>query len=262
MPRRAIIIEYDGTDFCGWQLQPSVRTIQGELERAIALAAGHEGRIVLHGAGRTDSGVHARAQVAHFDSDCAHKPDTWRRAINYWLPDDVSVTAVREASQEFHARFSVERKTYVYSVIISGVERPLHRRFRIRCRRRPDVHSMNACARFIVGENDFAAFTASGADTESTVKTIFRSEWIEDGRFLSYLVEGDGFTYNMVRTLVGTMLEVGAGKASCEDFASALESKERIRAGPTAPAKGLMLTAIKYPKIIDPFREPGRKHGS
>ncbi len=254
MQRRALKIEYDGSDFFGWQLQPHVRTVQGELESAIALATGEENRVVLHGAGRTDAGVHALAQVAHFDSGSPHDPGTFMKAINYWLADDVSVRTVRNTGPEFHARFSAERKTYRYCIIISESKRPLSERYCLRRRSMPDVEKMNACARLIIGKHDFAAFTASGSDNEHTEKTIFRCEWIQDGDLLHYVVEGDGFTYNMVRNLVGSMLEIGGGSAGPEEFLRVMRSGERVLAGPTAPAGGLTLVAVKYPEDLDPFR--------
>jgi len=254
--RRALKIEYDGSDFHGWQLQPAVRTVQGALERAVGLASGERGRVVLHGAGRTDAGVHARAQVAHFDSTVAHDPETFMRAINYWLPEDVSVTALNEVSGDFHARFSVEKKTYCYSIIRSISRRPLSERYCLRWRKKPEVDLLNACANIIVGYHDFSAFTSSGGDAAGTEKNIFRSEWVEHGELLRYFVVGDGFTYNMVRSLVGTMLEAAEGNISVQGFAEIMETGDRALAGPTAPARGLMLVDVKYPDLIDPF--PGR----
>ncbi len=248
MQRRLVKIEYDGTDFFGWQLQPGVRTVQGEMEKAVARASGSTDRVVVHGAGRTDSGVHALSQMAHFDSDATHSPSTFLNAVNYWLSGhDVSVIGLWEVPAGFHARFDVVKKTYRYSIIISEMKRPLYERYCTRLREMPNIDVLNTCAQKIRGKHDFAAFTSAGSKVTSTTRHIFESKWVSEGDLLHYYVEGNGFTYNMVRSLVGTMLEAGSGKRNVEDFHNALESRNRPDAGPTAPARGLTLYEVKYP---------------
>jgi len=256
MGRRLLKIEYDGTNFCGWQLQPDVRTVQGELERAVSKAAGKNTRTVLHGAGRTDAGVHALSQMAHFDSHSSHSCHTYLHAINFWLSThDISVRAIYEVPDNFHARFDAVKKTYRYSIILSETKRPLFERYCTRIDRKVDINSLNSAAELIKGTHDFASFTASGGDTESTVRTIFNSHWIREGDMLNYFIEGSGFTYNMVRNLVGSMTEVGCGGFSLKKFESILECNDRKQAGPTAPPGGLMLYEICYGRSLSLFNK-------
>lgn len=246
MRRIVITLEYDGTDFLGWQLQPQVRTVQGVVEDAVRRATDAEKRVVVHGSGRTDTGVHAAGQVAHFDTDSDLAASTLVRAVNHWLPDDVSILGARETNREFHARFSASKKLYRYRILLSPVPRPLRNRFACRVFEQMAVGRMKTCARRLLGTHDFASFTSSGSGVRSTVRRIFRSEWDEQEDELLYFVEGNGFTYNMVRALVGTMLEVGRGKIDVRDFEEIMRARDRSAAGPTAEARGLMLVRVDY----------------
>jgi tRNA pseudouridine38-40 synthase len=246
MPRIALTIEYDGTEFLGWQLQATGRTVQGVLEAAVGRATDAEDRVPVHGSGRTDTGVHAAGQVAHFDTDSALSPVTLTDAINHWLPDDVSVLDARVVPNSFHARFSTTSKLYRYRLLCSGVPRPLRRRVVCRVYHSLDIGRMQACARRLLGIRDFASFTSAGSSVESTVRRMMRSEWLEVRDEFHYFAEADGFTYNMVRALVGTMVEAGRGKISVGEFEAIIRSRDRARAGPTAEARGLTLERVRY----------------
>jgi tRNA pseudouridine38-40 synthase len=246
MRRIAIRLEYDGTDFCGWQLQAADRTVQQVVESAAARATGAAARVPVQGASRTDSGVHALGQAAHFDTDSALDCAVLVRALNHWLPPDAAVLDACDAAPDFHARFSAERKLYRYRLLRGRVRRPLRERFCVREGGRLDLAAMRRCADLTAGAHDFAAFTTEKQPGQNTVRTIGRSEWLEADDELHYEIEGQGFLYNMVRALVGTMLLVGRGKLAVEQFAAALEARDRRAGGPTSPARGLTLVDVRY----------------
>jgi len=254
--RIAIKLEYDGTDHLGWQLQNRGRTVQGVVEEAVRRATGSPERIPVQGAARTDAGVHAEGQVAHFDTVSRLGPERMVRALNFWLPDDVSVLAARLAPADFHARFCAEAKLYRYRVMTCRQPRPLTERY---CWRVPvalDLAALRACARQLIGTRDFTSFTCAGGATRSAVRTVWRSEWLRAGEELQFFIKADGFTYKMVRALVGTMIEAGKGKLSPAQFGEALRACDRREAGPTAPPHGLALVKVCYPPASDPFRAP------
>jgi tRNA pseudouridine38-40 synthase len=239
-----ITLEYDGTDFVGWQVQAEERSIQGVLEDALFRTTGERRRVT--GASRTDAGVHAEGQVAHFDTESALAPCRFTRALNYWLPPGVAVLDCRETDPGFDARRSALSKLYRYRILRSEVHRPLRERFALRVWRKLDVEAMQRCAGLLAGEHDFTSFASEHTESESNVRRILRSKWAEHGDELHYTVEANGFLYNMVRIMVGTMLEVGVGRMTGEQFAAALEACNRKAAGPTAPAKGLCLVRVRY----------------
>ncbi len=245
-----LTLEYDGTDFLGWQVQAQGRTVQGELEDAIRRTTGEAVRVT--GASRTDSGVHAEGQVAHFDTGSDLASERFVPALNYWLPADAAVLDCREAPANFDARYSASSKLYRYRVLRSAARRPLRERFTLREWRRLDVRAMRECAAMLVGEHDFTSFASEHTEAESNVRRVARSELVEAADEICYLVEADGFLYNMVRIIVGTLLEVGRGKMAAGEFARALEACRRDAAGPTAPARGLTLVEVRYPD--DPRR--------
>ena len=245
MRRIALKVEYDGTDFRGWQLQPNGRTVQEVLERAIQQATGTHSRI--HGSGRTDSGAHAEGQVAHFDTETNIPTGQIRGALNHYLPPDAAVLAACDVAEDFHARFHAQSKLYRYRVMRSAVRRPLRRGMCLRESRPLELEPMAECARIVRGEHDFASFGMETHLRSSTVRTIMRSEWRETGDELHYLVEANGFLYRMVRILVGTMLHVGLGKMDVTEFRRVLEARDRNQAGPTQSAHGLTLVRVTYP---------------
>ncbi len=242
--RIAIKVEYDGADFHGWQLQADQRTVQGVLEKAALKTTTASAR--LHGASRTDAGVHALGQVAHFNTDSNLRVDEIVPALNYWLPRDVSVLAACGVPEGFHARFSARSKLYRYRVLPCRVRRPLRERFCLRLRGALDLPAMQECARLVVGRHEFASFASERSEGDNTVRTVLRSEWRGAEDELHYFIEADGFLYNMVRALVGTMLEAGRGKLPADGFERILRARDRRAAAATAPAHGLTLIEVKY----------------
>lgn len=245
MRRIRLIISYDGTNYVGWQVQPNGVSVQEFLENALYELTGE--RIRVEGSGRTDSGVHAKAQVAHFDTNARMAADKFAVAMNMHLPSDIRVLFSEECSSDFHARFSAKRKQYTYTVQLGPHADVFSRYYALHLHHSPDLEAMRQAANTVLGTHDFKAFMCSGSSMENTVRTITISEWIRNGNFLTYRVEGNGFLYNMVRILVGTMLEIGSGKRPVSDMRKALESGDRSAAGATAPAHGLCLARVIYP---------------
>ena len=240
-----MIISYDGTNYVGWQVQPNGVAVQELLEKALFEITGEV--IRAEGSGRTDSGVHARAQVAHFDTEARMAADKFAIALNTHLPRDIRVLYSEECDPAFHARFSAKQKQYRYTVQLGTHADVFARTTSLHLHYMPDIDAMQQAAQAVVGTHDFAAFKCSDSTMENTIRTVTQSEWIRDGRFLSYFVTGNGFLYNMVRILVGTMLEIGSGKRPASDMASAIKSGNRKDAGATAPAHGLCLWRVIYP---------------
>jgi tRNA pseudouridine38-40 synthase len=246
-------LAYDGTRFVGWQRQAEGESIQGLLEAALARLEG--AAVHVHGAGRTDAGVHALGQVATARVSFSHDATTVRRALNGQLPCDVRVLAVDEVPAGFHARFSARRKTYRYRIACGAIASPFERAFAWHVPEPLDVASMQRAAAMLVGTHDFAAFQSAGSPASTTVRTIVRSEWRQEpagsepgapGPFLVYEVSGDGFLRHMVRTAVGTFVEVGRGWRPASSLGELLGSGTRAAAGPTAPAHGLFLVQVEY----------------
>jgi len=235
---------YVGTDFEGWQAQASKRSVQDIIERQLAEIFGRLVRI--HGSGRTDSGVHARAQVFHFDADWRHGADKLERALAAGLPAAIQVTALRRARPDFHARFSAKGKRYVY-FLHQGRADPFADPLCWSLGRPLDVTAMRATAARLVGRHDFRAFCASGGEErEDTVKTLRRLDVLGRGQKLRVIAEADGFLYKMVRSLVGALVGVGLGKLTPEQVVELLDGRRRTHLVPTAPAKGLFLWRVEY----------------
>ena len=244
MRRIRLIIEYDGTAYVGWQTQKNGLSIQAVLERELFKITGE--RIALHGSGRTDSGVHALAQVAHFDTLVRMPADKFTYALNTGLPADIRIRYSDEADLSFHSRFSAKNKHYRYTLSPGPHGRVFCRNTALHVHGALDLSLMQHAARALLGQQDFCAFMASGGKVESTVRTIYRSEWSEQEGLLFYDVEGNGFLYNMVRIFAGTMLSIGKGLIPQNSIELALLSGKRTDAGPTAPAHGLMLMGVRY----------------
>ena len=248
MTRRIrMIVQYDGTAYAGWQTQPNGLAVQERLEQELYKITGEA--IRLHASGRTDSGVHARAQVAHFDTESRIPGPKFAYALNCGLPRDIRVVFSQDAPADFHARFQVARKHYRYALWQSPHGNPFLRDTALHVHHPLDRSLLEQAAAMVIGEHDFGAFKAAGITPKTTWRTIFDSRWVqgESPGLLYYHVAGSGFLYNMVRILVGTMLEIGGGRRPLAAMEEALASGNREDAGPTAPAHGLMLWRVEYP---------------
>jgi tRNA pseudouridine38-40 synthase len=240
-----ITLAYDGTDFCGWQVQPGRQTIQGLLEAALAEIEGSA--VKVHGSGRTDAGVHALAQVASFHLANPIPAENLRKAMNRLLPEAVRVLLVEEAAADFHARYSARAKTYEYRIWREEICPPVVSRYVFPFPYPLDEERMRQAAPRLCGTRDFRSLTANGGEAvESTVRTVFSSTLARQGEQLIYRVRGSGFLHHMVRNAVGTLLEVGRGNLAPEDMDRILEARDRSAAGATAPARGLFLVEVEY----------------
>jgi len=242
-----LIIQYDGTDYVGWQRQPNGTSIQALIEDALAPIEGK--RVTVHGAGRTDAGVHAVGQVGSVTLGSGHDTVTLIRALNAVLPADVRILSVEEAAPEFHARFSAVAKTYEYRILNAPFVSPFIHRYVWHVVQPLALDAMREAAAALTGLHDFAAFQAAGSDVESTERLIERIEWQDGGGYdlpLVIRITGDGFLRHMVRNIVGTLVEVGTGRWPAPCVADILASGDRTLAGPTAPARGLFLVRVDY----------------
>ena len=246
MPRFRLVLEYDGSDFQGWQSQAAgVRTVQGTLEEAVAHLAG--GPVPLVGAGRTDTGVHAEGQVASLAFETRLGAPELARALNAALPPDLGVLACDVVPDAFHPRRDALSKLYRYDVWNRREPSPLRRRRWHRVPGRLDLGAMARAASDFEGTHDFAALQSTGSGVRTTERTLLRCEVEAEGGEVRLFVEGTGFLRHMVRTLAGTLLEVGQGRRSADTIPALLAGRERRAAGPTAPAHGLTLVAVRYP---------------
>jgi tRNA pseudouridine38-40 synthase len=247
MRRIRIAIAYDGTDFHGWQVQPGLPTIQGELERVLAEIAGRA--VAVHGSGRTDAGVHALAQVAAFDLENRIPVDNLRRAMNRLLPRSIRVLSTEEAARDFHPRFDARAKTYEYRIWREEICPPFDRLYVLHHPYPLDEGAMTDAARVFEGEHDFTAFAATDESDEegrSKVRTVYSSSLRRDGPRLIFAVRGSGFLKHMVRNMVGVLREVGKGNLTRDDVCRRLETGCGIPPGPSAPARGLFLMGVEY----------------
>jgi len=239
-----LTVQYDGSRYRGWQTQPGKRTIQGELVEAVSNLVGV--RTYVHGASRTDAGVSALGQVALFEIDSPIPTENFPKAINSRLPRDIVVTSAEEVPWGFDLMSGVKSKLYRYS-IYTGRHRPVLRLNQCwHIPKKLDVGAMNQAAQLLVGTKDFKSFASAADRRENSVRTIFRCNVTAEDKWIYVDVEGDGFLYNMVRNIVGTLVEVGRGRWKPEKINEILEAKDRTAAGPLAPAQGLCLMWIKY----------------
>ena len=239
-----LILSYVGTGYAGWQRQPNALTVQEVVEAALSPVVGTAVTVVA--AGRTDAGVHARGQAAHLELDAAVEPSALIHGANHHLPDDVRVLAADRVRDGFHARKSVRAKEYRYRLRCARVVSPLEAPFVVPVRHVLDVARLRRATLAIVGEHDFSAFALAGGAHSQPRRHIFAAEWLQSGDALELRVVGDGFLRGMVRSLVGTLLEVGHGRRTVDGFAKLLSGAPRASAGPTAPAHGLTLERVLY----------------
>ncbi len=242
--RVAFIVEYDGTNYAGWQIQKNDVTVQEKIEEAL-LPLG-KGRITVFGAGRTDSGVHARGQCGHFDIDTNIPAEKFAFILNSRLPDDIRIRRTWQAEEGFHCRFSAKGKRYIYRIFASPHASALLGRFTMHVPEKLDLEKMRKAAEFIKGTHDFKAFCAQGSSVKTTVRTVSRLDIEKNDEIIEIIVEGNGFLYNMVRIIAGTLIEVGKGKKSPETVKDIIEGKARQEAGMTADAKGLTMDEVFY----------------
>lgn len=238
-----LTIEYDGTDFCGWQVQPGKRTVQGEIEHALKMLSGQNIRITA--SGRTDSGVHALGQVANFIIESVLPMQAYKLGLDRLLPPDITIHDAAVERISFNARRDAKRRIYRY--IISKVTKSVGRQYSWKPRFRLQTHPMKMAAEFLAGEHDFSAFCKTASNTGDCSSVVYRSEFLENDSELIFEIEAIRYFHNMIRIIVGTLAEVGRGKLQPEDFNRIILSKNRNLAGPTAPAHGLYLVKVLYP---------------
>lgn len=246
-----VVIGYDGTEFSGWQRQKNGRTIQGEIEYFLNRMTRED--ILLNGAGRTDAGVHAEGMVAHFHTTSTISCDDFFRGLNAMLSGAIRIYTVDEVDLSFHARFSAIGKQYQYEIYTGKIHPPRLRLYTLHINCRLDFIAMRKCLDALKGTHDFSSFENSGSRDKDTcsgrgaVRTIYEARLVETSSdFFSFSFHGDGFLRNMIRNLVGTLLEAGRGKITPEEFGAILAAKDRSKAGPTAPAHGLCLKKVLY----------------
>lgn len=248
-----LTLQYDGTGFVGWQRQASGTSIQGLLEDALRPI--ERDAVTVHGAGRTDAGVHALGQVCSFSLTASIDPAALVRALNAVLPPDVRVAQAEVVPDDFHARFSATGKVYDYRIVSAPFVSPFVRRYVWHVVQRLDQAAMQQAAAVLVGAHDFAAFQAAGTEVHTSIRTVRRIEWGGTGSSEDPLVmqlEGDGFLRHMVRNIAGTVVEIGTGRRTADAMAEILASRSRARAGATAPASGLVLRQVLYSAKIAP----------
>jgi tRNA pseudouridine38-40 synthase len=240
-----LIIEYDGTAFHGWQIQPGLRTIQGVIKEQIDQIT--QGEVNLIGAGRTDAGVHALGQVANFQTESTIDLIALQRGLNSLLSPDIVITGIEEVAADFHARFSARSKTYEYHILNRSYPSALLRAYAWFIPHQLDLASMERCGRLLIGSHDFSSFRASGDESRHSVREVIRFE-IErrEGDLIVIAIAANAFLREMVRSIVGTLVDVGRGKTSLEEFKEIFQARDRRQAGMTAPAQGLVLVEVKY----------------
>ncbi|GIN14511.1 tRNA pseudouridine synthase A [Shouchella clausii] len=257
MSRMACKLSYDGTAFAGYQVQPGKRTVQSEVERALQEI--HKGaRVPVVASGRTDAGVHACGQVLHFDTELAIAPERWVSALNTHLPDDIVVTNAAMVEPDFHARYGAQAKEYRYYIQCGPFENVFRRHFAVHIKQALDVPAMQTAAKHLLGTHDFSAFCAANTTVVDKVRTITHVavQPSEEGLLIS--IRGTGFLYNMVRIIVGTLLEIGTGKRVASEMKVILAGKSRNLAGKTAPAHGLCLYEVDYGQPLFVNETPGQ----
>lgn len=244
MKRIMLTISYDGTGYCGWQVQPNGITVEEVLNRELSKLLNEEIHVI--GASRTDSGVHAMGNVCVFDTGAKIPGDKISFALNKALPEDIVVQNSKEVSPDFHPRHCDSRKTYEYHIWNAQFPLATNCRYTHHVHDNLDIDAMRKGAAYLIGEHDFTSFCSVGTQAESKVRTIYSLDVLQDGPLVTIRITGNGFLYNMVRIIAGTLLQIGTGTKEPDFVKEALEAMDRNAAGPTAPAKGLTLVRIEY----------------
>lgn len=237
-------VEYEGTKYFGWQRQKGAITVQEVLEDTLSKFLGE--KVHIFGSGRTDSGVHAINQYFHFRTSKTLPVEAYLYGLNSWLPPDIRIKAVEVVPAGFHACFSAKKKTYLYRILNRKAPTAIERDFCWHIPYHLNIDIMNMASEIIVGTIDFSAFRASMCTTKDSIRTVYEAYWKKEGDHLNFLITANGFLHNMVRIIVGTMVDLGRGKITLDDFRTILASKDRKRAGRTAPPYGLYLYEVYY----------------
>lgn len=244
MKRVKLVVAYDGTNYHGWQVQDNGITIEEVLNRTISELVQEDIKVI--GASRTDAGVHACGNVAVFDTESRIPGDKFSFALNQRLPEDIRIQESYEVDADFHPRYADTVKTYEYNIMNRRFELPSKRLYAAFCYYPMDIERMNQAAAYLVGEHDFKSFCSAGAQVQTTVRTIYAVNVTKDDDMVHIRITGNGFLYNMVRIIAGTLMQVGTGLMEPEQVKEILEARDRSKAGPTAVAKGLTLVEIRY----------------
>ena len=258
MKRILLTVEYDGTNYAGWQRQINGLAVQQVLEETLQKAT--KERIVVTGASRTDAGVHALGQAVHFDTDSRIPPEKYPFVLNTMLPRDIRVHTGREVPEGFHARFMTCGKRYTYRIVNSRHASAIRRNTHVHVPLPLDLAPMQEAAKQLLGTHDYAAFQAAGGTAKTTIRTITRAELEQRGDEIILTVEGDAFLYNMVRIIAGTLIEIGLGRRTVNAFSEAYETLDRLSLGVTAPPQGLELTKVYYPEAAFVLPEQVKWH--
>ena len=238
-----LVIEYDGTNYAGWQQQKKEKTVQETLKIAIEKVVNE--KITLHGAGRTDAGTHALGQVANFKTKSTIPTRKLVQAINFYLPKDIVVKSIKKVSEKFHSQYSTKSKIYRYTILNNNIGSAINRNFCYHYNGDLNIEKMQKASKTLIGRHDFSVFK-SKSDNKNNIRTIKRLEIKKKGKYLLFTIEADGFLYKMVRSIVGTLLGVGREKMTIKEFKRVLKSRSRPLAGATVPARGLCLLRVKY----------------
>lgn len=245
MKRIMLIVSYCGNNYCGWQKQNNALSVEEVINTKLSELLGEE--ICVIGASRTDAGVHAKGNVAIFDTNSTIPPDKFAYALNSRLPDDIRIQESRQVRDDFHPRYDKNSKKYTYRILNSKISMPIYNLYTLHVSNSLDIDSMKKAAKYIVGEHDFKAFCAVGTGVKSTVRNVYSLDIDRDSNdIISITITGNGFLYNMVRIIVGTLIQVGTGKIKPDYVEQIIASKDRGMAGPTVGAKGLTLEEIRY----------------
>lgn len=239
-----LVIEYDGAHYGGWQKQNNNKTIQGVLEKAISKATGEEIEVI--GSSRTDAGVHAKGMVANFKTNSSIPAERFREAINRNLPDDIAILSSEEVTGEFHSRYSSKGKTYSYTIINRYEKVAIGKDYCCHVKEPLNVENMEEACKYFIGKHDFSAFKTNGSSVKTSVRTVSELYIEKNQENIKIYISADGFLYNMVRIIVGTLVEVGKGKIKVEDIPKIIKSLDRTKAGPCIKANGLVLEKVFY----------------